>query len=191
MFLISILRFDFLSLLLLYIVFRVANPPGMGGRLPKFNSISRLPPDVAREMIISRNAPNLVVYNNDILKYRNGGLKLMGIVNKTRQKPIAWIKCDAIDLEAVCRQIMDNSQKSHENVKEGLQRLQTGRFPESPKTQKSLPEFHQQELATLVATRHWVYFKALTRCSCTQKFKYRVQIIFLNCRFPKGRKTPA
>ena len=32
---------------------RVANPPGMGGRLPEFNSISRLPPDVAREIIIS------------------------------------------------------------------------------------------------------------------------------------------
>ena len=40
---------------------RVANPPGMGGRLPEFNSISRLPPDAAREMIISRNAPNLVL----------------------------------------------------------------------------------------------------------------------------------
>ena len=42
---------------------RVANPPGMGGRIPEFNSISRLPPDVAREMIISRNAPNLVLCN--------------------------------------------------------------------------------------------------------------------------------
>ena len=42
------------------VVYRVANPPGMGGRLAEFNSISRLPPDVAREMIISRNAPNLV-----------------------------------------------------------------------------------------------------------------------------------
>jgi len=38
-----------------------ANPSGMGERLPEFNSISRLPPDVAREMIISRNALNLVL----------------------------------------------------------------------------------------------------------------------------------
>ena len=43
-------------------VFLVANPPGMGERLPQFNPISRLPPDVAREMIISRNASNLVLY---------------------------------------------------------------------------------------------------------------------------------
>ena len=27
---------------------RITNPPGMGGRLPEFNSISCLPPDVAR-----------------------------------------------------------------------------------------------------------------------------------------------
>ena len=48
---------------------KVANPPGMGGRLPEFNSISRLPPGVAQEMIISQNAPNLVLYNGSILKY--------------------------------------------------------------------------------------------------------------------------
>ena len=48
---------------------RAVNPPGMGGRLPEFNSISRLPPDVAREMIISQNAPNFVFYNGSILKY--------------------------------------------------------------------------------------------------------------------------
>ena len=35
-------------------VIRVANPSGMGGRLPEFISISRLPPDAAREMLISR-----------------------------------------------------------------------------------------------------------------------------------------
>ena len=29
---------------------KVANPPGMGGRLLEFNSISRLPSDVAREI---------------------------------------------------------------------------------------------------------------------------------------------
>ena len=49
-------------------VIRVAIPPGMGGRLSEFNSISRLPPDVAREIIISRNAPDLVLYNGNILK---------------------------------------------------------------------------------------------------------------------------
>ena len=52
---------------------RVANPFGMGGRLPEFKSISRLPPDVAREMIISRNAPNLVLFwwHIEMLEYRN------------------------------------------------------------------------------------------------------------------------
>ena len=40
---------------------RVANTPGIGGRVSEFNSISRLPLDAAREMIISRNASNLAV----------------------------------------------------------------------------------------------------------------------------------
>ena len=39
----------------------VANLSGMGGRLQEFISISRLLPDVAREMIISRNAPSFSV----------------------------------------------------------------------------------------------------------------------------------
>jgi len=43
------------------LLLRVANAPGMSGRLPEFNKISRLPPDVVREMINSRNAPNLVL----------------------------------------------------------------------------------------------------------------------------------
>ena len=51
------------------VTIRVANPPGMGGRLPEFNSISRLPPDVAREMIISRNAPSFVLYEGRIFRY--------------------------------------------------------------------------------------------------------------------------
>jgi hypothetical protein len=55
---------------------RVANHSGLGGRLPEFYSIARLPPDVAREMIISRNALNLVLnpYNGSILRYSNAGL---------------------------------------------------------------------------------------------------------------------
>jgi len=48
---------------------RVDNPTGMGGRLPEFKSISRLPPNVAREMVISRNELNLVLYDGNILKY--------------------------------------------------------------------------------------------------------------------------
>ena len=54
---------------LICIVARIANPPGMGERFPEFNSISRLPPDVARETIISRNTPNLVLHNNNTLKW--------------------------------------------------------------------------------------------------------------------------
>ena len=38
------------------VVARVASPPGMNGRLPEFSQISRLTPDITREMIISRNA---------------------------------------------------------------------------------------------------------------------------------------
>ena len=57
------------------ITLRVANPPEMGGRLPEFNSISRLPPEFAREMLISRNAPNLVLYNGIILKYGKAGIE--------------------------------------------------------------------------------------------------------------------
>ena len=53
---------------------RVVNPPGMSGRLPEFNSIFRLPPDVAREIINSRNASNLVSFNGSVLKYCNAGL---------------------------------------------------------------------------------------------------------------------
>jgi hypothetical protein len=71
------------------LIFRVANPPGMGGRLPKFNSISRLPPDVAREIIISRNALDLVLYNGSILNYRT-----IGIVKKMGLDTLRLIKCD-------------------------------------------------------------------------------------------------
>ena len=48
---------------------RVANASGMDGRLSEFNSISRLQPDVSREMIISRDARSLVSYNGSIFKY--------------------------------------------------------------------------------------------------------------------------
>ena len=47
----------------------VANPPGMGGRIPEFHSISRLPPNVAREIVISQNALILMLYNGSILAY--------------------------------------------------------------------------------------------------------------------------
>ena len=40
----------------------------------EFHSIFRLPSEVAREIIISRNAPNLVLRNGSILKYWNAGL---------------------------------------------------------------------------------------------------------------------
>ena len=73
-------------------VTRVANPTGMGGRLPEFNSISRLPPDVAREIMISRNAPNLVSYNGSvliiILKCRS-----IRIVNKMGYDSLTLMKC--------------------------------------------------------------------------------------------------
>ena len=48
---------------------RVANPPGMGGRLPEFNSISRLPLVIARKSLISRNAPKLVLYSYIMVAY--------------------------------------------------------------------------------------------------------------------------
>ena len=70
------------------IVTRVTNPPGMGGRLPELNAISRLPPDVAREMIISRNAPNLVLLNDSISKYMK--CSAIGIVNKMGYRYVAF-----------------------------------------------------------------------------------------------------
>jgi hypothetical protein len=62
--------------------------------LPEFNSISRLPSDVAREMIISRNAPSLVLYNSsmhiEILKCWTIGIKLGWNVTLSR----GWVLSD-------------------------------------------------------------------------------------------------
>ena len=75
----------------------VANPSGMGGRLPEFNSISRLPPDFAREIIISRNAPNFVLYRPLMVEYRNiEMLDYIGIVNKMGYDTLTGMKCYVI-----------------------------------------------------------------------------------------------
>jgi hypothetical protein len=42
----------------------ISNHPGMGGELPEFNSISRLPPDVARETMYRTSSYIMVAYLN-------------------------------------------------------------------------------------------------------------------------------
>ena len=91
------------------VVFRITNPPGMGRTLPEFNLISRIPPDVAREIIIiSLNAPNWVLYrlmvDIEILK-----CSTTGIVNKIGFDTLTRIKCDVI-LKLSC-QINEKSNK--------------------------------------------------------------------------------